>query len=155
MTQTIIIDLPNEQASEKVAAHLSACLQAPLVLTFSGEIGTGKTTFIRAMLRSLGVKSAIKSPTFSLVESYQSNHLQIHHFDLYRIHDETELDYIGFRDYFSAQALCCIEWPERAISYLAWADVNFTLAIKGAGREMQVTALSPVGAAMLSCLAGE
>ena len=155
MNQSMVIDLPTELASEKVAVRLAACLASPLVLTFSGEIGAGKTTIIRAMLRSLGVKSAIKSPTFSLVESYPTDCLLIHHFDLYRIHDETELDAIGFRDYFSANAVCCIEWPERATSYLAWADVGFTLGLKGVGREMQMRAFSPAGAVLLSCLAGK
>ena len=151
----MLIDLPTELASEKQAAGIAACLVSPLVLTFSGEIGTGKTTFIRAMLRSLGVHSAIKSPTFSLVESYQAGPLQIHHFDLYRIHDEAELDSIGFRDYFSANAVCCIEWPERAPRYLSCVDVGFSLGLKGAGREMQIHAFSSAGAAVLSCLAGE
>ncbi len=155
MNPSMVIDLPTELTSEKMAVRTAACLVSPLVLTFSGDIGAGKTTFIRAMLRSLGVNSAIKSPTFSLVESYQGNHLQIHHFDLYRIHDEAELDYIGFRDYFRDNAICCIEWPERASRYLACADVGFTLSVKGAGREMSIGALSPAGAAVLSCLAGE
>ncbi len=150
-----VVDLPTELASEQMAARLAACVFSPLVLTFSGEIGSGKTTFIRAMLRCLGVTSPIKSPTFSLVESYQSTYLQIHHFDLYRIHDETELDYIGFRDYFRDNAICCIEWPERAASYLACADVEFILGLKGAGREMKIHAVSPTGAAVLSCLAGK
>ncbi len=149
------IDLPDEQATESIAARLAACLFSPLVLTFSGDIGAGKTTLIRAMLRRLGVHTAIKSPTFSLVESYQGTHLQIHHFDLYRIHDETELDYIGFRDYFSAKAICCIEWPERAPGYLAAPDIQCTLGLKGVGRQMQISALSSTGAVVLSCLAGE
>lgn len=152
---TKTVDLPNEHASEAMAARVAARLSSPLVLTFSGEIGAGKTTFIRAMLRCLGINSAIKSPTFSIVESYQGTDLQIHHFDLYRIHDEAELDYIGFRDYFRDNAICCIEWPERAVSYLSEADLKFTLSLKGAGREMQFEAFSPAGAAVLSCLAGE
>lgn len=152
---TKTIDLPTELASEAIAARVAACLGSPLVLTFSGEIGAGKTTFIRAMLRCLGINSAIKSPTFSIVESYQGTNLQIHHFDLYRIHDEAELDYIGFRDYFRDNAICCIEWPERAVSYLAEADLRFTLRMKGVGREMRLNAFSPAGAAILSCLAGE
>lgn len=150
-----IIDLPTEAASEQFAVRLAACLVSPLVITFSGEIGAGKTTLIRAMLRSLGVTSAIKSPTFSLVESYTVRNLQIHHFDLYRVHDESELDYIGFRDYFSNDAVCCIEWPERVVSYLGNADVAFSLNLKSAGREMHARALSPAGAFMLSCLPGE
>ena len=150
-----MIDLPNELASEKMAAQIAACLESPVVITFSGDIGSGKTTLIRAMLRCLGVTSAIKSPTFSLVESYQGESKLIHHFDLYRIHDEAELDYIGFRDYFGDNSICCIEWPERAASYLPWADVGITLSLKGAGREMQIHALSPTGSAVLSCLVGE
>ena len=150
-----VIKLPTEKDTEHMAARVAACLVSPLVLTFTGEIGAGKTTFIRAMLRCLGVNSAIKSPTFSLVESYQGINLQIHHFDLYRIHDEAELDYIGFRDYFADNAVCCIEWPERATGYLTEADLDFALRLKGAGREMQIHAFSPAGAAVLSCLAGE
>ncbi len=151
----MVIDLPTEKVSEVIAGRLAACLASPLVLTFSGEIGAGKTTVIRAMLRRLGVSSAIKSPTFSLVESYQVNHLQIHHFDLYRIHDEAELDYIGFRDYFTDHSICCIEWPERVNTHLLWTDVGITLGLKGAGREMQMNAFSPAGIAVLSCLKGE
>lgn len=149
------IELPTERASEDLAARLASCLVSPLVLTFSGEIGAGKTTLIRAMLRNLGVTSAIKSPTFSLVESYQTKHLHIHHFDLYRVHDESELDYIGFRDYFSDDAICCIEWPERVVTCQGLADVALSLILKDAGREMQACALSAKGASMLSCLFGE
>ncbi len=155
MKVTTMVNLPDEQASERIAARLAVCLSSPLVLTFSGEIGAGKTTLIRAMLRSLGVRTAIKSPTFSLIESYQTNQMHIHHFDLYRIQDETELDYIGFRDYFESDAVCCIEWPERAPGYLSDTDVNFTLGLKGAGREMQINAFTSAGAAVMSCLEGE
>lgn len=148
-------ELPTEHDSEQFAARLAACLTSPLVLTFSGDIGAGKTTLVRAMLRALGVMSAIKSPTFSLVESYQTSRLQIHHFDLYRVNEESELDYLGFRDFFSDDAVCCIEWPERVGSCQGLADVAFSLGLKNAGREMQVHALSVKGISMLSCLLGE
>lgn len=150
-----VIDLPTEEKSQQIAARMTAYLTPPLVITFSGEIGAGKTTIIRAMLRALGITSAIKSPTFSLVESYNGAHIPVHHFDLYRIHDETELDYMGFRDYFTSDAVCCIEWPERAVRYLEHVDLAFSLKIKGAGREMTVQAFSSSGMAMLTCLAGE
>lgn len=155
MTKLHSFDLPEEAQSAVLAASLATCLTPPLVMTFSGEIGAGKTTFIRAMLRALGIKTAIKSPTFSLIESYQSQHLQIHHFDLYRIHDETELEYIGFRDYFLNDSICCIEWPERAYHSLDQVDMNFTFAISGSGRLLTVCALSTAGERILSCLAGE
>ena len=149
------IDLPTEQATEVLATHLATSLISPLVITFCGEIGAGKTTLIRAMIRCLGVTSAIKSPTFSLVETYQAAHFQIHHFDLYRIDDEAELDYIGFRDYFRDNAVCLIEWPERAPTVLVHTDIRCTLNIKGAGRELHMDAISAAGESVLSCLVGE
>lgn len=150
-----IIELPTIQTTERFAMDLAVRLTAPLIMTFSGEIGAGKTTLIRAMLRALGIQSAIKSPTFSLVESYLIDPLHIHHFDLYRIHDETELEYIGFRDYFTTNAICFIEWPEHAMSYINQVDVKITLEMKGLGRQMEIHAYSPKGVAMLSCITGE
>jgi len=151
----ITSDLPNEAASVALANRIASCLSPPLVLTFSGEIGAGKTTIIRALLKTMGVKSAIKSPTFSLVESYQWSKIQFHHFDLYRLNHEEELEYLGFRDYFTEHSICCIEWAERAGRALPNVDIRFKLSIKGAGREMQITALSAAGERILACLAGE
>jgi tRNA threonylcarbamoyladenosine biosynthesis protein TsaE len=151
----MFIEWVDESASEALATKLATCLVSPLVLTFSGEIGAGKTTFIRALLRSLGVKSAIKSPTFSLIESYNCQNLQIHHFDLYRIHDESELEYIGFRDYFQDRAVCCIEWPERASHSLAHVDINFAFTISGSGRLLSCSAASAAGEKILACLEGK
>ena len=146
------VNLVDESASVKLAAVLAGALVTPLVLTFSGDIGAGKTTFIRAMLRALGVKTAIKSPTFSLVESYSCGEWLINHFDLYRIHDETELEYIGFRDYFLNNAVCCIEWPERAMQSLGFVDLNFKFAINGGGRLLSLQASSSAGELLLSYL---
>ena len=151
----IILDLINEKASEQFATQLASCLTSPLVVTLGGEIGAGKTTIIRAMLKSLGVSCAIKSPTFSLVESYFCQNLHIHHFDLYRIHHEDELEYLGFRDYFSKESICCIEWAEHAGKALPQVDIRFNLSIKGAGRSMQIIASSVAGKRILACLTGE
>ncbi|KTC85154.1 tRNA (adenosine(37)-N6)-threonylcarbamoyltransferase complex ATPase subunit type 1 TsaE [Legionella brunensis] len=147
--------LPDESSSESLATSLATMLFSPLVLSFSGEIGAGKTTFIRAMLRALGVKTAVKSPSFSLVESYQCNNFQVHHFDLYRIHDEAELEYIGFRDYFRENSVCCIEWPEHGGHFLERVDLNFAFVINGSGRLLTINASSPAGEKMLSCLASK
>lgn len=151
----ITVELTDERASEQLARQIAQCVSAPLILTFSGEIGSGKTTIIRAMLQNLGVQSAIKSPTFTLVESYLCNNVPIHHFDLYRIHHEDELEYLGFREYFSHQSICCIEWAEHAGKLLPASDIQFNLSIKGAGREMQIIASSVAGKRILACLAGE
>ena len=150
----LTFDLPDEAATEQMARRLASVISAPLVLGFSGEIGAGKTTFIRAMLRSLGISGAIKSPTYALVESYIINDLHIHHFDLYRIQEDEELDYIGFRDYFTSPSVCCIEWPERIQKGLDCIDMQLTLTMKGMGRELQVHATSEKACHVLSLLPG-
>jgi tRNA threonylcarbamoyladenosine biosynthesis protein TsaE len=149
--KTVKISLPSESKSKSLAAKMAGCLTAPLTLGLRGEIGTGKTTFVRAMLQALGITSTIKSPTFSLIETYDCNGFQFHHFDLYRIHDESELEYIGFRDYFRENSVCCIEWPEHAMGLLEQVDINLSLNIKGNGRLLTITASSLAGEKILSC----
>ncbi|PJD95345.1 MAG: tRNA (adenosine(37)-N6)-threonylcarbamoyltransferase complex ATPase subunit type 1 TsaE [Legionella sp.] len=148
--QSVSFFLQDEEASNRWASQWAQQLSAPLVMTFSGEIGAGKTTLIRAMLRALGVQGAIKSPTFSLVESYVCHELTIHHFDLYRIHQEDELEYMGFREFFSPHALCCIEWPEHAGSLLPKADLHSELRLEKDGRRLIVTAFSLKGQSILA-----
>ncbi|EHL29932.1 ATPase or kinase [Legionella drancourtii LLAP12] len=155
LNNAITFDLPNEQASEAFATCLASCLTPPLIITFCGDLGAGKTTIIRAMLRHLGIRSAIKSPTFSLVESYVCQNMPVHHFDLYRIQHEDELEYLGFRDYFTNESICCIEWAEKAGKALPKVDIRFKLNMKGAGREMQITTFSDTGKRILDRLAGE
>lgn len=151
----LILDLPDEKSSVDFASRLASCLNPSLIMAFSGDLGAGKTTIIRAMLKSLGIHSAIKSPTFSLVESYSCHDMLVHHFDLYRIHHEDELEYLGFRDYFAPGSICCIEWAENAGTALPYIDIRFKLNMKGAGREVQIVALSTAGKKILARLAGE
>lgn len=153
--EVVSLDLIDEQASEEFASQLALCLQPPLIITFNGDLGVGKTTIIRAMLKTLGVISPIKSPTFSLVESYLCQNIHLHHFDLYRIQDEEELDYLGFRDYFTNDSICSIEWAEHAGKALPKTDICFNLSVKGAGREMQITALSDIGKKIVAHLVGK
>lgn len=148
------LDLDDEPMSCQMASRFAKILVAPLVIGFCGEIGAGKTTFIRAMLRSLGIQGAIKSPTYTLVESYPLKGLLIHHFDLYRIHEDIELEYIGFRDYMTNEAICCIEWPERVQSALDSIDIQFTLTPKGNGRELEMVAITSKGQHILSLFSG-
>lgn len=150
-----IIDLAMEADTQHLGKVLSAYITTPTTIGFCGEIGAGKTTLIRAMLRALGVSSAIKSPTFSLVESYQIAQMNIHHFDLYRIHDASELEFIGFRDYFAHHALCLIEWPERAMHLLDGMDMKITIRDLALGRQAEITAYSSNGSNLLSSLASE
>ena len=141
----------NEDVMTQLAKKFASCLRAPLLVTFKGDMGAGKTTFIRAMLRALGVVGPIRSPTFSLVESYMQNDLQIHHFDLYRIQDEVELEYLGFRDFFTDQAICCIEWPERAAPYLEKADIQCSFTVSDDCRTLDFSALTASGEMVLAC----
>jgi tRNA threonylcarbamoyladenosine biosynthesis protein TsaE len=145
-------ELPDEQTTQALAHVLASELTFPLVLTFDGALGTGKTTLIRGILRALGVTGAIKSPTFSLVESYPLTNYIFHHFDLYRLSDETELEAVGFRDYFAEDTICCIEWPTRAPCLGAFVDLTFELEMKGEGRQLTVTAVTDAGKALLDCL---
>jgi tRNA threonylcarbamoyladenosine biosynthesis protein TsaE len=141
------IYLPTEQDVVRWVNCWASFVTPPLVMAFIGEIGAGKTTTIRAMLRALGIQTAIKSPTFSLVESY--NLPCVHHFDLYRIHDECELELIGFRDYFTADAVCCIEWPERAPSIQHLIDVTLNIQFNDVGRDFFITAKTFAGERVL------
>lgn len=137
--------LPDEDASTSFAKIFASRLRAPLIITFNGALGAGKTTIIRAMLRALGVQSAIKSPTFSIVESYSCPEFVVHHFDLYRINNPEELEYIGFRDFFAPKTVCCIEWAERADYLLPHTDISCTLTMKEEGRELVINSLSAAG----------
>jgi tRNA threonylcarbamoyladenosine biosynthesis protein TsaE len=154
LNQAVFV-LPDEESTIALAKKCALCLPESIIMTFSGDIGTGKTTFIRALLQTLGVQTAIKSPTFSLIESYSTKALQLHHFDLYRIVEASELEYLGFRDYFAEPALCFIEWPEHAKDALTGVDVAIRIELKGTGREMQIHALSVTGHAVIACLKGE
>jgi tRNA threonylcarbamoyladenosine biosynthesis protein TsaE len=152
--------LSSEADSERFAIHIADLLKKfpqkfpenkfkSLVLGFSGDIGMGKTTIIRKLLTSMGVKDRIKSPTFSIVESYKLANLCFHHFDLYRIHEAYELDYIGFRDYFINNTISCIEWPENLGDYSLDLDIIFTISRHGEGRMINCRAQTQRGSDIL------
>ncbi len=106
-----------------------------------GGLGAGKTTMVRGLLRSLGVTGPVKSPTYTLVEPYHEAGLSIYHFDLYRIGDPGELEFLGFADYCHPGAVCCLEWPQRGQGCLPPADLVIRLE---AGREAHTAAVEPV-----------
>lgn len=144
------LKLEDEAQTSAVAAQFAQCIKAPCVITLNGVIGAGKTTFVRGFLRAIGIAGAIKSPTFSLVESYEKDELTYHHFDLYRILEEAELEYIGFRDYFSDASVIFIEWPERMPLLLDKTDLDVCFTPSNNGREFCVIAKSKEGQEMLS-----
>lgn len=144
----------DEEKLVEVAQAMADCLSPPLLIALQGNLGAGKTTFVRALLRGLGVTGAIKSPTYSLVETYRPTHenWQLHHFDLYRIEDEHELEYIGFRDYFTQSSICLIEWPDKSEFCQTSADLVCSLYIKKCHRDLRIVAQTSKGEGILSCL---
>lgn len=122
-----------ESDTERLGAALAPHLQAGLVLFLQGELGAGKTTFVRGLLRGLGYTGAVKSPTFTLVEPYQLAGLTIYHFDLYRLNDPEELEFLGVRDYLAGNGVCLVEWAERGAGVLPAADVDIVIETTGRG----------------------
>lgn len=120
----------------ELAHHLSA--DKGWVITLQGDLGAGKTTLVRGLLRELGHQGTVKSPTYTLVEPYQLANRDIYHFDLYRLGDADELEHIGFRDYFTANAVCLLEWPERGEDYIPTADIRLSINISDDIREVQI-----------------
>lgn len=106
------------------------------VITLSGDLGAGKTTLVRGMLRGMGVEGHVRSPTYTLIESYPLSKLTVAHFDLYRLADPEELEYLGFRDYLNPHTVCLVEWPEMAASYFSNADLALTINYEPQGRSL-------------------
>ena len=146
--------LSSEQESERFGINIADIVKPPLIIGWQGEIGMGKTTIIRAMLKNLGVKSAVKSPTFNLVESYQTKLGVFYHFDLYRLKSLYELEDLGFRDYLLDDPVCCIEWPANAPLLMPLLDVLITIELSAqGGRNVHISAQTSVGKQFLHNLA--
>lgn len=149
MGQDITLTLPNEQATLNAGACFAKNIQAGINVYLHGDLGAGKTTFVRGMLNGLGFSGKVKSPTYTLVEPYQlkiQNALvDFYHFDLYRFADEEEWEAAGFREYFNVHSVCLVEWPNKAGSLIPQADIDIYLSLAGEGRTLQLKANTTAG----------
>ena len=126
--------LADEQATVDFGRALGGRLAKGSTVFLSGTLGAGKTTFCRGVLAAHGYSGAVKSPTYTLVEPYTLGETSINHFDLYRLADPEELEYIGIREYFDSQAICIIEWPERGEGFLQAPAIEVEFSVLASGR---------------------
>lgn len=141
--------LADEAATRALGARLARVIEPGLALYLHGELGSGKTTLARGLLRGLGYQGRVKSPTYTLVELYAVSRLDLYHFDFYRFKDPKEWRDAGFDEYFDGAAVCLVEWPEKAAGLLPAADLDITLEFAGNGRDLSVRAGSGSGKACL------
>lgn len=135
----------DEAAMEALGGRLGAACEPGLVVFLQGELGMGKTTFCRGVIRALGHEGAVKSPTYTLVEPYEFSDLQVFHFDLYRLGDPEELEFMGIRDYFGDFSVCLVEWPERGLGALPRADLVINIEWASSGRRLTYSASTERG----------
>ena len=146
--------LAGEADTLALGRALAACIEPGLTIYLIGELGAGKTTLARGLLRGLGYQGKVKSPTFTLVEVYEFSRLYLYHFDFYRFtgsNNPQELGDTGFREYFNPQSVCVVEWPDKAAGLPA-ADLSVILQVAGSGRNASIFADSEAGALCLKRL---
>lgn len=148
MSTTYCIELKNEHDTLKLGRQIAHGIEASeeklVVVYLSGTLGAGKTTLTRGVLAGYGYHGKVKSPTYTLVENYELASRRVYHFDLYRLGDPEELEFMGIRDFFTEDAsgkpvVCIIEWPERGGAILPRPDLDLVIGVQGEGRRADLT----------------
>ncbi len=153
MTEPLALELPDEQATEALGGALAQACATGGVIHLVGDLGVGKTTLARGLMHALGHEGAVRSPTFTLVEPYESLSPRVYHFDLYRLADPEELEMMGIRDYMEEEALVVIEWPERAGGVLPEPACRIELSDAGVGRNARIHTNERIAGAVSAALA--
>ncbi len=135
----------SESEQELVGAAIAELLADGLIIYLHGDLGTGKTTLVRGLLRALGHVGAVKSPTYTLIEPYEIGPRHINHFDLYRLVDAEELEYLGIRDMLAERSVMLFEWPEKGGGVIPAADLEVKIEYSVDGRALQFIPYSELG----------
>jgi tRNA threonylcarbamoyladenosine biosynthesis protein TsaE len=146
---------PDEPAMDALGRCLARGARRAGVIYLRGDLGTGKTTLVRALLRAFGYQGKVRSPTYTLVEPYALEGLTVYHLDLYRLGSPEELEWIGIRDLQAESALLLIEWPEQGAGMLPAADLQVSLSYRGPGRELRFQPLTVAGETMFAACLGQ
>ena len=146
----VVNNLSETKALARRLAHCCSSLQSTLVIYLIGELGVGKTTLAQGFIQYFGFER-VKSPTYSLVESYQNEVINIHHMDCYRLSDPEELEYIGIREYLLSGHMLLIEWPELGKGVIAEADISITLSGDGIQRKINIKPHTEIGKQVTKC----
>lgn len=144
--------LCDSEQTVNIGRDLALCMTRATTIFLHGDLGAGKTTFTRGFVQALGHQGNVKSPTYTLVEPYEVADWKVYHFDLYRLADPEELEFMGIRDYFTDRSLCLIEWPQRGFGMLPQADIELSLTYVNNEREINFSANTDNGSAVLDAL---
>ncbi len=139
MSKTFTLSLADEAATVAAGNRLATLMTEGAVIFLHGDLGAGKTTFTRGVVQGMGHTGKVKSPTYTLVEPYELGGKNVYHFDLYRLADPEELEFMGIRDYFDTQAVCLIEWPSKGLGFIPSPDLDISLEYAGSARTITIT----------------